>query len=61
MAPRMTQPLPQYLSSELATRPIAMAGRGHLAVFEARVICLPVYLCPLHCPVMINAPAPDCL
>ena len=24
-----------------------------------RVVCLPVYLCPLHCPV--NAPAPGCL
>ena len=33
--------------------------RGYLKMLETQVVWLPVYLCPLHCPV--NAPAPDCL
>ena len=38
--------------------PPLIASRGYLTKTETRVARLPVYLCPLHCPV--NAPAPGC-
>ena len=44
------------LSSKLAANPIGIAGRGYLAVVETLVVWLPVYLCPLHCPVTTIAP-----
>ena len=50
------QPLSRSLSSKLATSPIGIADRGYLTVIETQVVWLPVYFCPLHCPV--NTPAP---